>query len=90
MTDQETETNKKTLTRREYMRAYMRKYNETRKKPRQILTKNQKAENSRFSRKKYYEKHKDAINAKKRKARQEKRIIRLKAELMNLEQQNKI
>lgn len=89
-TDQTTETKTATQTRREYMRAYMRKYNESRKKPRQLLTDKQKTENSRFSRKKYYDLNKTTINTKKRKARQSKRIVRLKAELINLEQQNKI
>ena len=89
-TDQTTDIKTKSQTRREYMRAYMRKYNESKKKPRNLLTTVQKAENTRYSRKKYYEKHKDSINEKRRKTRQERRIIRIKAELIKLEQHNKV
>ena len=75
----------KKMTRKEYMKQYMRKYNETRIKRRILLTPEEKKERLKTSHKKYYIKNKNKILLKQKEKNRIKQIERLKSKLKALE-----
>ena len=75
----------KKKTRTEYMRVYMRKYNEKRKKRKVLLTDDEKKERLKQSHKKYYNKNKSIILKKQETKNRIKQIMRLKNKLKLLE-----
>jgi len=71
--------------RKEYMRDYMRKYNETKYKHLPALTPEEKKTNLKQSHAKYYIKNKDALLLKQKEKNKLKQIIKLKEKLKLLE-----
>lgn len=67
-----------------YMREYMRKYNETRKSRRVLLTKEQRAENLKIQQLNYYNKNKPLILKKKRIVNKKNRIQKLQEQLKQM------